>query len=199
MPKLTISQWIYFAVFLVMYGLAVHGLTRAHYERKAMQAIAAHQPQVSQSSRPSQPGDRVGSSMQRFGPMVGPREELTIEDPVLLARLGDQLFEQKQFERAVTAYERAVQFNPSDVDSYNDLGLSLQYLGRSAEAIAVLNEGIARDGNYQRIHLTMGFVQLQSGNRPAAIGSLKRAIELDPDSDVGQAASRMLDDAVTGE
>ncbi len=199
MPKLTLSQWIYVFVFLVMYGLAVHGLTRAHYERKAIQAAIAHQSPVSQSARSSQPVDPLGASIQRMAPMVGPREELSTEDPVLLARLGDQLFEQKQYARAVAAYERAVQFNPNDVDSYNDLGLSLQYLGRSAEAVVVLEEGIARDPNYQRIHLTMGFVQLQGGNRPAAIGALKRAIELGPDSDVGQAAGRMLDQAVMSE
>ncbi len=131
--------------------------------------------------------------MQRLGPMLGPREELSTEDPALLARLGDRLFEEKQYERAVMAYERAVRFNPDDVDSYNDLGLSLQYLGRSAEAAAVLKEGIARDRDYQRIYLTLGFVQLQSGNREAAVRALQRAIELGPDNDVGIAARRMLD------
>ncbi len=197
MPKLTISQWIYVAVFLVMYGLAVHGFTRAYFEPKPSQVRLAPHNQSSQP-RPAQPTDRLGTSMQRFAPMVGPREELSTNDPVLLARLGDQLFEQKQYERAIAAYERAVRFNPNDVDSYNDLGLSLQYLGRSAQAVAVLKEGIARDPSYQRIHLTMGFVQLQTGNRAAAIGALKQAIELDPNSDVGQAASRMLDQALTG-
>ncbi len=191
MSKLTISQWIYLAVFLVLYGLAVHGLTRAYYEPRATQAGAPSVPQTSQS-RPPQPRDRLGISMQRLGPMPGPREELSTEDPVLLARLGDQLFEEKQYERAVTAYERAVHFNPDDVDSYNDLGLSLQYLGRSAEAVAVLKEGIARNRDYQRIHLTLGFVQLQSGNREAAVGALERAIELGPDTNVGNAARRML-------
>ena len=196
MPKLTISQWIYVAVFLVMYGLAVHGLTRAYFEPKASQVRAVPHAQSSQP-RPAQPTDPLGASMQRLAPTLGPREELSTDDPVLLARIGDQLFEDRQYERAVAAYERAVQFNPNDVDSYNDLGLSLQYLGRSAQAVAMLKEGIARDPSYQRIHLTMGFVQLQSGNRPAAIGALKRAIELDPDSDVGQAASRMLDQALS--
>ncbi|MDJ0861412.1 MAG: tetratricopeptide repeat protein [Gammaproteobacteria bacterium] len=194
MPKLTISQWIYVVVFLVMYGLAVHGLTRAHYERQAMLArVGSLTP--SAPSAPAQAPDRLGASMQRFGPNLGPREELSTEDPILLARLGDQLFEQRQYARAVAAYERAVRFNPSDVDSYNDLGLVLQYLGRSAEALAVLKKGIAQDGTYQRIHLTLGFVQLQSGDTPAAVAALQRAIELDPESDVGQAASRMLAEA----
>ncbi len=194
MPKLTISQWIYMAVFLVLYGLAVHGLTRAYYEPRATQARTPSVPQTSQSRSP-QPRDRLGASMQRLGPMLGPREELSTEDPALLARLGDRLFEEKQYERAVTAYERAVQFNPDDVDSYNDLGLSLQYLGRSAEAAAVLKEGIARDRDYQRIYLTLGFVQLQSGNREAAVRALERAIELGPDTDVGNGARRMLEQA----
>ncbi len=192
MPKFTISQWIYVAVFLALYGLTVHGLTRAYYEPRVTQVRTPSVPQTSQSRSP-QPRDRLGASMQRLAPTLGPREELGTEDPVLLARLGDRLFEEKQYERAVTAYERAVRFNPDDVDSYNDLGLSLQYLGRSAEALAVLKEGIARDRNYQRIHLTLGFVQLQSGNREAAVSALERAIELGPDNDVGDAARRMLE------
>ncbi len=191
MPKLTISQWIYLAAFLALYGLMVHGLTRAYYEPRATQVRT---PSVAQTSRSPQPRDRLGTSMQGLTSTLEPRQELGTEDPVLLARLGDRLFEEKQYERAVTAYERAVRFNPDDVDSYNDLGLSLQYLGRSAEAMAVLKEGIARDRNYQRIHLTLGFVQLQSGKREAAVRALERAIELGPDNDVGNAARRMLEE-----
>ena len=56
--------------------------------------------------------------MQNLSPTLGPREELGTEDPALLARLGDRLFEAKRYQRAAVAYERAVRFNPDDVDSY---------------------------------------------------------------------------------
>ncbi len=194
MPKLSIVQWLYLLAFLALYGVVVHGLTRAYCEFTAVEMGAESVPGT-QPSRPAGAPGSLGASIPRSTPQIGPREELATEDPILLARLGDRLFEDRQFERAVVAYERAVQLNPADVDSYNDLGLSLHYLGRSAQAVAVLKEGISKGPEYQRIHLTMGFVQLQSGNREAAITALERAIELGADTPVADSARRMLEQA----
>jgi tetratricopeptide (TPR) repeat protein len=190
MPRLNLTQWLLVAAFLILYGAAVFAITRAYYLQQALARPVASQAPVPATVS----GSTLGTSLQRLGEAgLTPREELTTDDPVLLARLGDQLFEQRQFERAVTAYRRALEFDPEEVDTYNDLGLALHYLGRSDEAVAALAQGIARRPDFQRIQLTMGFVQMHSGNPTAAAAALQRAVELGPETTVGAEAQRMLD------
>ncbi len=190
MPRLTLTQWLLVAVFLTLYGAVIFAITRAYYLDQALSRPVRSQAPPSQLERPA---SGLGATMQRFGAVsVVPDEVRTTDDPVLLARLGDQLFEQRAFSRAVAAYERALRFAPDDVDSYNDLGLSLYYLGRSERAVEILRQGIAVDPGYQRIQLTMGFVQRQRGNLDAAAQALQRAVELGPDTNVGAEAQRML-------
>jgi Flp pilus assembly protein TadD len=69
----------------------------------------------------------------------------------------------------------------------------LQYLGRSTEALRALDEGIALDPTYQRIWLTLGFVNGQIGNIEEARKALTTAVQMGANSDVGQAAAELLE------
>jgi len=189
MPKLTFTQWTLLIAFQVFYGLVVFGLTRTYYETGGPPRASV----VSQAPRADAPVGPLGASIQRFSGLSAPREEMFSDDPVLLARLGDGYFEQGEYQRAMAAYERALRLAPGDVDTYNDLGLVLHYLGQSGRAVQVLEEGIARGPDYQRIRLTLGFVQYQQGNTAEAAATLQRAVALGPDSAVGIEAQRMLD------
>jgi len=195
MPKLTFPQWLLAIAFLVLYGAVVFAVTRAYYlEQSPPRQALSQAPQTP----PAEPVSGLGRTMQRFGAgSVVQREELTTTDPVLLARLGDQFFEQGQLQRAMTAYERTLRFDPNDTDTYNDLGLTLHYLGQSQRAVQVLQQGASRDAAYQRIHLTLGFVQLQSGDTEAAAAALQRAVDLGPETSVGVEAQRLLGELAT--
>jgi Flp pilus assembly protein TadD len=78
------------------------------------------------------------------------------------------------------------------VNTYNNLGITLYYLGRSTEALRILNEGVAVDSTYQRIWLTLGFVNSQVGNAEQARQALTTAVQLGADSEVGRTAQEML-------
>ena len=89
-------------------------------------------------------------------------------------------------------YEKLLALDPDNVDTLNNLGLTLHYVGRSDEARQRLNEGAALDPTYQRIWLTLGFVNSTLGNVADARAALNTAVGMDPDNDVGKSASRML-------
>lgn len=114
------------------------------------------------------------------------------ENPQQLSRTADELFRQRRFQEAAAHYTRALEQAPYNVDVYNNLGLTLHYIGRSAEALDVLNKGIAVDSSYPRIWLTLGFVQQSVGDLNGARVALTRAAELDPKSAIGHEAKRML-------
>jgi Flp pilus assembly protein TadD len=89
-------------------------------------------------------------------------------------------------------YEQLLAAGSTNVNTYNSLGITLHYLGRSTEALRVLNEGVALDPSYPRIWLTLGFVNSQLGNTGQARSALSKAAQLGAGSDIGQSATKML-------
>jgi Flp pilus assembly protein TadD len=119
--------------------------------------------------------------------------ESNIGDPAEISRQADQFFANRQFQQAANAYERLLKFDPSNAEIYNNLGLTLHYLGRSEEALRRLNEGIAVDPENQRIWLTLGFVNSQVGNVEQARKALTTATETGSDESIRQSAMNMLE------
>ena len=122
--------------------------------------------------------------------LLGPDE--TQKDPATISMLANQYFAQRQYAEAADLYGQLAALDPANVDNLNNLGLTLHYIGRSDEALEVLARGSRLDPGNQRIWLTQGFVNKSLGNVDAAKSSLQTAEHIDPDSDVGRSASRML-------
>jgi len=179
--------WIGMVVFQVVFGLAVFAVTRQYYLQAAEQAgvsTASH----SAAALPVQSEESDLANLISAFP--GPA---AITDPVELSLQADEAFGNQQFGLAAELYERLLLADPANADTYNNLGLTLHYLGRSAEALSVLNEGVSVDPGYQRIWLTLGFVNIQSGNLDQARSALTRAVQLGADTDVGKSAAHMLE------
>ncbi len=189
-PKLTTLQWVLFILLLGFYGFAVFALTRDYYLR--------HPPQLSeaQSGRPSA-AEQDRQLQERMRQAVGraePEPEINLEstDPIALGAVADQLFAAQRFEQAIEVYRRVLALKPDDAETYNDLGLALHYVGRSAEGAEALEQGTRLAPEFQRVWLSLGFVSLQTDQREAARRALARAQALDPESGVGAEARRLL-------
>jgi Tfp pilus assembly protein PilF len=109
-----------------------------------------------------------------------------------MMRQADDLFGMQQYGKAAVLYQKVLDAGSKDANTYNNLGITLHYLGRPAEALQVLNEGVATDPSYQRIWLTLGFVNSQLGNTAQAREALTTAVQMDASTDVGQSATQML-------
>ena len=109
----------------------------------------------------------------------------------LHAELGDLYFENKRFPQAIEEYRKAINIDPKDADSYNDLGLALHYTGKSDEAVETLKKGTQMNDSYQRIWLSYGFILTSTGNNGEAKSGLEKAISIDPNTDIGFEAKRI--------
>ncbi len=115
------------------------------------------------------------------------------DDPAALARLGDEYFEKNMYAQAIEIYEKTLQLNPNDVDTYNDIGLAYFYAGNVNSAIENLRKGTEVVPSYQRIWLSLGYILLSIERTNEARSALIKAMELAPESIVGVEAKRMLD------
>lgn len=116
------------------------------------------------------------------------------EDPALLVRVGDAYFQQKRFTEAIDYYKKTLEIVGDDADIYNDIGLSLHYLGNSAEGLDYVEKGIEKNPYHQRIWLTKGFLLAYGlGDIKGAEEAWNKARAIDPESQIGTAASDYLD------
>lgn len=191
MPKLSTLQWLILATFLVFYGFAVFALTRDYYARHPIRpsagarALGAENPHAG-VQRPALAGIS-GLDLATAVP-----ESIEQANPILLGERADRLLTEGRFREAIPLYKRVLELAPEDSETYNDLGLALHYAGESASALEVLRRGAARDPSFQRIWLTLGFVNLQTQDANAAREALGRARDLGPESSIGEEAIRLL-------
>jgi tetratricopeptide (TPR) repeat protein len=177
--------WLVLVAFEVVFGLAVFLATRSYYTSTAgtepgTPPIAAATPAPGLSPWPN-----VALTLPSSAPP-------TSDDPQSIAREADELFAAKQYDRAAALYERLIALDAGNVGLYNNLGLTLHYLGRSSDALDRLAAGAALDPQHQRIWLTTGFVNLQLGKAEAARAALQKAASAGGDTAIRDSAEKML-------
>ena len=181
--------WIGITVLQVVFGLVVFAITRQYYmvdsDKVSVASATAGQ------SFPVMPDLATVSSSKKIN--ASTFSQSNIENPAELARQANDLFTNKQYDRAADAYVRLLALDPGNVETYNNLGITLHYLGRSSEALRSLNEGITVDSTHQRIWLTLGYVNSQVGNIEQARTALTTAANMSPGSEVGESAAQMLE------
>ncbi len=176
------KKWIIIALFLIVFGIGVFALTRHYYKIEQSKDMRA---QRSVATGPIRDSGTIA-------PLPFEKEGMDTDSPEALARLGDRYFEANRFEQAAEIYKKVLKLNPNDVDTYNDLGLALHYTGKSDEAVEILQQGTAVKPSFQRIWLSLGFVLSSLGRNEEAKPALQKVLEIDPDSEPGREAQRIL-------
>ena len=190
--------WIQMILFQVIFGLAIFTFTRQYYMQDPGKANAT--PSVMGQSAPAGPHtaiETVGTELTQFDPVLP--GAMKSEDLAVLVRQADEFFAKEQYQQAADVYQQLLATGQNDVDTYNNLGITLHYLGRSTEALDILNKGVSVDSNYQRIWLTLGFVNKQLGDNEQARMALTTAVQLDAANDVGKSAAKMLEGVQKGD
>jgi tetratricopeptide (TPR) repeat protein len=196
MPKLTPVQWLIIVAVQIFVAFAVFAVTRDYYRRHPATASAAA-PAPASAAAPTVGSQAVATpepapTEDGFGGDSVIPKSVVQKDPALLAQLGDKRLSQHRYQDAVAIYKRLLKLKPGDPEAYNDLGLALHYAGDSDQAVKVLTEGTRKNPDFQRMWLTLGFVQTKVGNAAAARPALKNAVDLGPNNAVGKEAKRML-------
>jgi tetratricopeptide (TPR) repeat protein len=177
------KKWIIVAVIIILGGFLIISFTR-----------------TSNKGRETSSG-RGNIEHSITGPLLDPESEERMvaarikeysDNPVALASIGDEYFETKRYAMAIKVYEKVLELNPEDVDTYNDIGLALHFLGRSEEAIMKLKKGTEIDPSFQRVWLSLSFVLISTGKTEEARGVVEKTLEIDPESGMGEEARKFI-------
>jgi len=98
----------------------------------------------------------------------------------LLSRMGDLYLRGGNRDAAISAYEKAAQFNPSDVESQSNLATAYLQEGKLADAERGFRWVLTVE-EYATAYNGLGLIAVQRQDAAAARVNFERAIALDPD------------------
>jgi tetratricopeptide (TPR) repeat protein len=180
--------WITLAVFQAAFGLTVFALTRHYYLSSAAPSL----PPWAAGIGTAPPSAAVGTPAIAPAPAAPVTSTPAGDDPPAMLQRADAAFAGGNYAEAATLYQQLLKLDPQNVELYNNLGLTLQYLGRSDEALQTLAAGLKIDPTHQRSWLTMGFVNLQLGKAADARAALTKARDVGDDQEIHASAEKML-------
>ena len=180
--------WLQTLALLFVSCLIVFAVTRQMYVDDAQTVSATGRFAATPSAMPQ--GDQLEVNTALLESLL--LSDSKKKDPETMSLLADKYFVNRQYAEAADLYGQLSALDPQNVIIQNNLGLTLHYINKSDESLAVLKKGAALNPDNQRIWLTLGYVNKELGNLDEAKLSLETAERMDPDTDVGKSASRML-------
>ena len=95
---------------------------------------------------------------------------------------GIEAAKNKQWEKAIDAFQKAVKAEPKEANNHNNLGLAYKGAGKMGEAIKAFSDAIEAEPNNSTGYINRGVVYTSEKNYDKAIEDLEKAIKLKPDS-----------------
>lgn len=123
------------------------------------------------------------------------RKALTLRrhDPMSWYNLGVCRFKDNDLEEAVKCYHHALQFDPTLLQAFNNLGTTLVFLGRLAEAEEIFDRGLAVDPNHPKFYLGKANLAGMKGDFSTARNLLNEALRKDPTYQMAKEGLRRLE------
>ena len=96
--------------------------------------------------------------------------------------IGDQYFEEGQYEKAVAAYDEYLRLKPRNVKTIYNRGRCYQEMGQYEKAMADFNRVIKLDANNENALLSIGQEMYRTANFESAEYYAEKVLEKDPNN-----------------
>ncbi len=94
---------------------------------------------------------------------------------------ANKLFEDGHYQRALQAYDEALQNRPDDIHALRGRARTLMQLGRSKDALADFDLAIEWEPDFAGTYANRGILYDRMGQYKKAIADYERAVQLDPE------------------
>jgi cytochrome c-type biogenesis protein CcmH/NrfG/DNA-directed RNA polymerase subunit RPC12/RpoP len=118
--------------------------------------------------------------------------DISPNDAALILQLANALHDAKFLPRAIENYKKYLRMKPTDPDARVDMGICYYENGDSQTAIKEMQTALTYNPKHQMALFNLGIVTLNQGNLAESNEWFKKAVGVDPNSQVGQRAQQIL-------
>ena len=94
---------------------------------------------------------------------------------------GVSFIKNKELEKAIDEFKKAIELNPSDGASYYNLGICYLRLGRFQEAVKPLETYVTFHPDKAFAYYNLGYVYTKIGEKDKSLIAYNKALQLNPD------------------
>ncbi len=180
--RYTLETWkvLSASVVVVLVGLAIYNVTNPKQEEHGQNS-------------PSGASTSVLQQIEQLQATV----DANPEDSQSLLRLANLLQDARFLPRAIETYKRYLAVVPSDANARVDMGICYFESGDAQTAISEMEKALEFEPRHQLGHLNLGVVNLNSGNLEKANEWFERCVRINPNTEAGKRAQRLLDQHTT--
>jgi cytochrome c-type biogenesis protein CcmH/NrfG len=167
------------AVICLLAGICLGYLVRAPFQSSDF-SIPAAKPVVAHASDVNIPPGQLKQEANLQADSLLDQLKKSPDDPSLLAEVGKNYFQTRQFSLAAKYYEDSIRIKP-DAAIFVKLGGAYHFDGNNDKAIAAWNQALRLDPNNPDALFNIGFVKWQAeGDAKAAIAAWQKLLKTNP-------------------
>jgi Tfp pilus assembly protein PilF len=92
--------------------------------------------------------------------------------------LGVQFYNQREFSKAIQAYQKVIELNPTYIEAYNNLGIIYQEIGNLDRAFGAYQKSIKINPRYEKGHNNLGILLYLKGRNEEALEAFQKALAI---------------------
>lgn len=94
--------------------------------------------------------------------------------------LGVDFYRQREISKAIQAYQKVIELDPSYVEAYNNLGIIYQDIGDFDKAIEAYQKAIEVNPQYEKAYNNLGIVLFFNNRYEESIEAFQKALDINP-------------------
>jgi Tfp pilus assembly protein PilF len=110
------------------------------------------------------------------------KDGILTSDVLSQFNLGVLFCNQREFSKAIQAYQKVIELDPTYVEAYNNLGIIYQMIGDIDRAFEAYQKSIEINPRYEKGHNNLGILLLLKGRYEEALGSFQKALAVNPNN-----------------
>jgi tetratricopeptide (TPR) repeat protein len=185
-PKTLDKTKIYAIVMTVLGVILAFYIIFGEFDSKSVTDVNTTGGQQNKSS---------GVSLENIQKMNQLRDQLKANpnDSRIQLELANLQFDSGMFEEAIPNYKNYLKSDPENADVIVDLGVCYYNLKNYPTAISEMKTALKYNPKHQTAMMNLGIVNLAAGNMDKAKDWFQKAMNIDPNTEIGKRAKELLD------
>jgi Flp pilus assembly protein TadD len=113
---------------------------------------------------------------------VGGKDRASASDILYHFNSGVTFYNQKDFSKAIQAYRKVIELDPTYVEAYNNLGIIYQMMGDADRAFGAYQKSTEINPKYEKGHNNLGILLLLRGRYEEASEAFQKALAVNPNN-----------------